>query len=632
MASSGLSHCAHIHEIERTCMGAASERDELVIESWRRCVQQHRLDPAQSCEAYIVPDGQLREHRQQSEELISIARSGLEQLFLQVAGQNYVLLLADPKGVTVEFLGNAKQREQLRKAGLYLGSEWSEERAGTCGIGACLQTGEVLCIHQSDHFDNTHTALSCTAAPIYETDGHLAAILDLSLLSSPIRKASQNLAQHLIASSVRRIELANLMAHSARQWVLRFAHSPEFLDVDPESAISLDESGRIVGMTHAAARLLAQSGGLDWRQPEAIIGQPLSAFFELELSLLPEYVRHSKPQDRLIVARDGNRLFAHAIEPQRVRCRRPQSLVKSAVPQALRQLEGGDPSMCELTRRAGKLCRSRLPILLHGETGSGKEYLARAIHQASGRKGAYVAINCAAIPESLIESELFGHAPGAYTGASSKGRKGLIEEADDGTLFLDEIGDMPLSLQGRLLRVLAESEIRPVGSNQSKQLQLSLLCASHRDLAALVKEGRFRQDLFYRINAACLAIPPLRERQDLRWLIAHLLAAHQDTDGLPQLSPQAWLALENHDWPGNIRELVNVLAVAVALCEGEQIELEHLPDELTSRISSENREEIRLKAMLEHCAGNISETARRLGVDRCTVYRQMRRLGVQRPL
>jgi len=631
MVSLGKSHCTHIHEIERTCMGAASERDALVIESWRRCVQQHRLDPAQSCEAYIVPDGQLREHRQQSEELISIARSGLEQLFLQVAGQNYVLLLADPQGVTVEFLGNANQREQLRKAGLYLGSEWSEERAGTCGIGACLQTGEVLCIHQSDHFDNAHTALSCTAAPIYERDGQLAAILDLSLLASPIRKVSQNLARHLIASSVRRIELANLMAHSARQWVLRFAHSPEFLDVDPESAISLDESGRIVGMTHAAARLLAQSGGLDWRQPQSIIGQPLSSFFELESAALPDYARHSKPQDRVIIARDGNRLFAHAIEPQRVR-RSPLVVGESAVPPALRQLEGGDPSMYELTRRAAKLCRSHLPILLHGETGTGKEYLARAIHQASGRKGVYVAINCAAIPESLIESELFGHAPGAYTGASSKGRKGLIEEADGGTLFLDEIGDMPLSLQGRLLRVLAESEIRPVGSNQSKRLKLSLLCASHRDLGGLVEQGRFRQDLYYRINAACLHLPPLRERQDLPWLIAQLLAAQQDAGGLPQLSQQAWLALENHNWPGNIRELANVLAVAVALCEGEWIELEHLPAGLTHGIASENREEVRLKAMLEDCAGNISETARRLGVDRCTVYRQMRRHGMQRPL
>jgi len=315
MSTLGLSRSAHIHEIERTCLNAVdSARDALVIESWQRCLKQHHLDPAQRYEAYIVPDGQLREHRQQSEELIAIARSGLEQLFLQVAGQNYVLLLADPQGVTVEFLGNSNQQQDaLRNAGLYPGSEWSEQRTGTCGIGACLYSGEALCIHQTDHFDTTHTALSCTAAPIYETDGHLAAILDLSLLSSPIRKASQNLAQHLIASSVRRIELANLMAHSARQWVLRFAHSPEFLDVDPESALSLDESGRIVGMTHAAARLLAQSAGLDWRQPQALIGRSIDSFFELELATLPDYARHSRPQDRVIVAHDGNRLFAHAI-------------------------------------------------------------------------------------------------------------------------------------------------------------------------------------------------------------------------------------------------------------------------------------------------------------------------------
>jgi len=305
---------------------------------------------------------------------------------------------------------------------------------------------------------------------------------------------------------------------------------------------------------------------------------------------------------------------------------------QETIPEALRQLHGDDPAMKALTGRAGKLCRSRLPILLHGETGTGKEYLARAIHQASGRKGAYVAINCAAIPESLIEGELFGHAPGAYTGAASKGRKGLLEEADGGTLFLDEIGDMPLALQGRLLRVLAESEIRPLGSNRNQKLQLSLVCASHHDLAALVAEGRFRQDLFYRINAACLTIPPLRQREDLSWLTTQILAKHQDSNGLPQLSIQAQWALENHHWPGNIRELANVIAVACALCDGETIAAEHLPPALIDRATRCGSAEARLKSMLEHCAGNISETARRLKVDRCTVYRQMRRLGLQRPL
>ena len=251
----------HIREIESVLDGRASGRDALVIQSWQRCVHDHRLDPTRACEAYIVPERQLREHRQQSEELIAIARSGLDGLFNQIAGQNYVLRLSDAEGVTVEFLGDPLFDNNLRKAGLYMGSEWLEGRAGTCAVGACLATGEALTIHQTDHFDITHTPLSCTAGPIYDTAGGLAAVLDVSLLSSPIEKSSQNLAFHLVQATARRIELANLMARTRHEWVLRFAHSPDFLDVDPEAAISLDGSGRVMGMTHGGARILARAAG-----------------------------------------------------------------------------------------------------------------------------------------------------------------------------------------------------------------------------------------------------------------------------------------------------------------------------------------------------------------------------------
>ncbi|KAG1453449.1 hypothetical protein G6F57_015717 [Rhizopus arrhizus] len=280
MPSQESLHSAHIREIEQVGRGRPTQRDAHVVRSWLRCLDQYQLDPAQACEAYIVPDGRLREHRQQSEALINIARSGLDHLFKQVAGQNYVLLLADRQGVTVEFLGDPLQTDKLRKAGLYLGSEWSEPRAGTCAVGACLETGEALTIHQTDHFDNTHTPLSCTAAPIYNADGELAAVLDISLLSSPSLKTSQNLALHLVNSTTRRIELANLMARTRNEWVLRFARSPEFLDVDPEAAISLDGTGRILGMTHSGAKLLARAAGLDWRSPAGLIGQPVTRFFD----------------------------------------------------------------------------------------------------------------------------------------------------------------------------------------------------------------------------------------------------------------------------------------------------------------------------------------------------------------
>ncbi|MCA8878358.1 MAG: sigma-54-dependent Fis family transcriptional regulator [Rhodobacteraceae bacterium] len=599
-------------------MGRASSRDPWVVDSWLRCLNDYRLDPSRACEAYILPERDLRTHRQQSEDLIAIARSGLEALYTQIAAQNYVLLLGDRSGVAVEFLGDPDFARPLRKAGLYLGAEWSEPRAGTCAIGACVATGEALTIHQTDHFDVTHTPLSCTAAPIYDTRGDLAAVLDISLLSSPIEKASQNLALHLVRASVRRIELANLMAQTRNEWVLRFSRSPEFLDVDPEAAISLDGSGRILGMTHGGAQILARAAGIDWRQPDRIVGQPLGSFFDMELSDLEALTRQRPTRDRLVVARDGRRLFAHAIEPQKPRRRVPAS---PSIPAALRSLGRGDAQVMTLQAKAAKLARTSLPILIQGETGTGKEFLARAVHEASGLSGAFVAVNCAAIPESLIEAELFGHAPGAFTGAAPRGRRGLVEEADGGTLFLDEIGDMALLLQARLLRVIAEGEVTPVGAARPKRVSVRVLSASHRDLAARVREGALREDLFYRLCGATLTLPPLRERADFDWIVDRLLGAQA------RLSPAARDRLRGHPWPGNLRELSNALSVGAALCEDGMIGPDDLP-ETVGPVRPVDAKVAELRAMLDACQGNVSETARRLGVDRTTVHRQMRRFGL----
>jgi sigma-54 dependent transcriptional regulator, acetoin dehydrogenase operon transcriptional activator AcoR len=610
----------HIREVENVAMGRASSRDPWVVKSWLRCINEHRLDPTRACEAFILPEYELRSHRQQSEDLISIARSGLEALYAQMSGQNYVLLLGNRSGVAVEFLGDPAFDHRLRKAGLYLGAEWSEPRAGTCAIGACIATGEALTIHQTDHFDVTHTPLSCTAAPIYDTRGEFAAVLDISLLSSPIAKASQNLALHMVAATVRRIELANLMAQTRHEWVLRFSRSPDFLDVDPEAAISLDASGRVIGMTHRGAQFLARAAGVSWRSPELIVGQPLGRFFELGVDDLGELTRQRPTRDRLVVARDGNRLFAHAIEPQLRRTRR-QPAPRIAATGALARLGGGDPQVEALQERAAKLAPTALPILIQGETGTGKEFLARALHEASGRRGAFVAVNCAAIPEGLIEAELFGHAAGAFTGAAPRGRKGLVEEAEGGTLFLDEIGDMPLVLQARLLRVLSEGEVMPVGAARARRVDVRVISASHRDLPSQVRAGTLREDLYYRLSAATLSLPPLRDREDFDWLVDCLLG------GRARLAPGARAALRARAWPGNLRQLGNALAVASVLCEGEVIERGDLPSEPGSGLALDGEAEA-LRAVLSRCGGNVSETARQPRLDRTTVHRRMRRLGV----
>ncbi|QRM53185.1 sigma-54-dependent Fis family transcriptional regulator [Sinorhizobium sp. BG8] len=623
-----FSHSEHIREIESVALGRSTGRDDTVVRSWLRCLEQHRLDPTQACEAFIVPETQLKEHRQQSEELVAIARSGLEQLFRQVAGQNYVLLLSDAKGVTVEFLGDPLFDNNLRKAGLYLGSEWSEGRAGTCAVGACIEAGEALTIHQTDHFDNTHTPLSCTAAPIYDTGGRLSAVLDISLLSSPILKASQNLALHLVTATARRIELANLMAQTRNEWVLRFARSPEFLDVDPEAAVSIDGMGRVIGMTHGGARILARAVGGDWRDTRKLIGQPVSRFLDLDIDGLPDLTRRRPTQDRLVFARDGNALFAHAIEPH-VRAR-SAPMTREQIPPPLRRIGGEAPEIVALQARAAKLARTRLPVLIQGETGTGKEHLALAIHEGSGLKGRFVAINCAAIPEQLIESELFGYVPGAFTGAAPKGRKGLVEEADGGTLFLDEIGDMPLGLQSRLLRVLAEHEVLPVGGTEPRPVRIRIVSASHRPLQALVREGRFREDLYYRLNAATLSLPPLRERPDFDWVLAQILERYRDGDRRLNISQASLAALKAHDWPGNIRELDNAVAVAAALCEDGVVEPEDLPEAIAaSGIGGSGRgPAARLEALLKSCDWNVSEAARRMGCDRSTIHRQVKRYGL----
>ena len=301
----------HIREIEAlTRGGVAGElgrlgglgRDPKVVESWRRCLEKHRIDPAARAEAYIVPDRQLRAHRERSEDLIAIARSGIDSLYKLVAGQDYVLLLSDAEGVSVEYLGDAAQKEVLRQSGLFLGAEWSEERAGTCAVGTCIETGEALIIHQSDHFDVTHGGLSCTAAPIYNSRGALAAVLDISLLSSPRPRESQHLALNLVLQTTRRIEMANLMAENPREWVLRLAGNPAFLDVDPEAALSLDAGGAVIGMTHSAARLMARTLGTDWRAADQLIGRHLSEVFEVDFDALEGLTRGVAARERVEAA------------------------------------------------------------------------------------------------------------------------------------------------------------------------------------------------------------------------------------------------------------------------------------------------------------------------------------------
>ena len=277
---------------------------------------------------------------------------------------------------------------------------------------------------------------------------------------------------------------------------------------------------------------------------------------------------------------------------------------------------------------------------------------AKALHESSGRHARrFVAVNCAAIPESLIESELFGHLPGAFTGAGNKGRRGLVQEADGGTLFLDEIGDMPRDMQARLLRVLAEREVLPIGATRPVPVNLRVIAATNRDLQSLVRQGAFRDDLYYRLNGAQISLPPLRERRDMDWVIQRLLDAGARTEGqavTPQLSAAARARLHAHHWPGNLRELRNVLDFARAVCSGGCIGLEDLPDHLMGSAAAVQAprcrptsvwqslgehppEAVLLLQYLRAAQWNVTAVARQLGLSRMTLYRRMHRFGIVSP-
>ncbi|ABV95866.1 acetoin catabolism regulatory protein (plasmid) [Dinoroseobacter shibae DFL 12 = DSM 16493] len=577
---------AHVTEIDRVVSGRAqgSLRDAVVTESWRRCVESYGLNPTATDAPHIVTDAELRAHREQAERLIAVARSGLQGLFKQVAGHNYVLLLADAQGVCVDFFGDPRFEDELRSAGLYLGSNWQEELAGTCGVGSCIVTGEAVTIHQDDHFGLAHTPLSCTAAPIYDSLGQLSAVLDISLLRSPTPKSSQNLAMSLVKASARRVEMANLMATARQDWVLRFSTSPEFLEVDPEAAVSLDGAGRITGLTHAAQAAL---GATD---PGALLGTRIDALMEMSIDDLPDLMRGRPTEERVLRLRDGRGVFGHAIAPQAPRTPRPAAVPEMPAP--LAGFAGPDPVLTPLLRRLGQLAGTEVPLLLLGETGTGKERLARAVHLSGPAGRGFTVLRCAGL----------GRDP--------------LPEPPAGTLFLRGVEDLDTAGQGAVLALL---EARP---------DLRAIASARTDISAAVKAGAFRSDLFFRLAGHVAHLPPLRLRHDLEWLLTRLMRRHVARD--LSLSPAARAELSARNWPGNIRELQSTLDVAAALAEGRVIDLPDLPGPSLPEAAAAPPE-ADLQSLLDACGWNMSQAARRLGVNRSTVLRRVRKAGLTPP-
>ncbi len=631
MPTSQHQHIANVMRIANggTSATTAGGHEQVIRDSWHRCVHEHQLDPTRMQEAVILPQARLREHQDQMEVLLQIARHGLESLYSKVAGLGYVVLLTDARGITVDFLGDLVFEPSLRKAGLYLGTDWSEHNAGTCGVGTCISTGQALTVHLDDHFNASHIPLTCTTAPVFDSTGALSAVLDISQLSSSQPKESQHLALQLVKMYANDIENAAFLHRHRDNWVLRLSTAPQFLDVQPDYLLALDASGCVVGHNRRA-QLALQAG----RGPaQALLGRRFETLFELPFGEIGRFVL-TQPSDQRAVMLAGGRqlLFLSAVPPPP----KPVAAVQRGrtVPTALAALSVGDAALDRQIERAARLVNTPIGLLITGETGSGKEVFAKAVHSASERRSRpFVAVNCAAIPEHLIESELFGYLPGSFSGASTKGKRGLIVEAEGGTLFLDEIGDMPLALQARLLRVLSEREVLPVGATRPLPVNIRVIAATHAPLESRVLQGRFRDDLYYRLKGAHIELPPLRERSDLAAMIARMLNRRA-------ITPAALQRLLAHTWPGNLRELRNVLDYAASICSESAIDLGDLPELSASRqpiraaalaTDADHDSPQALRQALGEAHWNVSAVARQMGLARMTLYRRMKRAGIVPP-
>jgi sigma-54 dependent transcriptional regulator, acetoin dehydrogenase operon transcriptional activator AcoR len=616
--------------------------------SWRRCLNDFKLDPMREYQPHVLDQSSLKELQCEFEDLVQIARAEMDSLYEQISGSGYALLLADTRGFILCEKIDPGLKSTFLGAGLIVGAEWSERCEGTNGIGTCAAEARPITIHQTDHFRSRHIRLSCSAAPIHDPHGRILAVLDASCVNAEGSRESQMHTVALVNSSARLIEKCLFLRRYRSDAMLRFHHRPEFVDLLHDGAIAVAADGRIMASDATGLKLL----GAEHR--EDLVGRSIADVFDTTYEELLATTRAGRrAMWELRDHRYGRRYFASLVEADRQisRVSIPSSLVpqtmvrvvheRFAAPLSLADVAGDDLQMLRNLRNAQRVATSTVTVLVHGPTGSGKEAFARAMHNASTRADKpFLAVNCAAIPESLIESELFGYVSGAFTGARREGMRGRIAQSSGGTLFLDEIGDMPLLMQSRLLRVLEDHEVTPLGSEAAINVDLRVICASHRDLRDMIARNQFREDLYYRLNGITLELPSLAKRSDLETLIRKCIANESAEGEVISIEVAALQLLRSHAWPGNIRELRNAVRSALAICEQRIIRVGDLPEDIkpgravalpsaSAGASLQTAERDELIRAIEAQHGHMTAVAAQLQISRNTLYRKIKRHGIQ---
>ncbi|VXC41259.1 sigma-54-dependent Fis family transcriptional regulator [Pseudomonas sp. 8O] len=604
----------------------APAHDTLIQESWSRC-RDYGLTHQSSPRFDPPPAGELSALLESRQALVQTTHQEVLPYYGTIlANSNCLIMLADDQGRLLHSWGDQRFIEPHQAAGFVAGASWLERYTGTNAIGTALSCGQAVHIQHDEHFLKANRFMTGSASPIFDEQRRMIAVLDVS--SDSYLPPAHTLGMvKMMSQSVENRLILKLFADQYH--LLSFNTSLDNLDSPWAGLVVFDEQGHVVSANRRADNLL---------------GQPLTYGAIEQLFDVPLQQLLNQPDGQPFSLRTSGHFRFHArvrrpARPVPIQPRdfRPQAAQSTPQEPQLHALSAGDARMDKAVRQAERLLEKDIPILIQGETGAGKEVFVKALHQASSRASQpFIAVNCAAIPAELVESELFGYEKGAFTGASQKGHVGLIRKAHKGTLFLDEIGDMPLRVQARLLRVLQERCVQPLGSSDLHPVDVRLVSATNRPLRQDVDSGQFRADLYYRISGLNLELPPLRERSDKQALFQRLWEQHREPHQHAGISREVLELFQHHPWPGNLRQLSSVLRVALAMADDQLVRAEHLPDDFfldlptdTTLHAHPEPDASDLASQYQACGGNISYLARHLGLSRNTLYKRLREQGVR---
>ncbi|RFB60445.1 sigma-54-dependent Fis family transcriptional regulator [Bacillus thuringiensis] len=588
--------------------------NERISESWHRC-RQANVNPYMNKGQKILSSNVFQEQKKKSEIFLDIALPQIQNMRKTIDELQMMALLIDPDGYVLSLSGNKQTLKRAKHINFIEGVKWTESAVGTNAIGTALEIEEAIMISGTEHYSVVSHSWSCAAAPIHNDDGKLIGVLNFSC---PI-EFSHPYMLGMVTSMAHAIEReCSIRVH---QNELHLIH--RFLDV-------IDSDEQVVICNHRDVIVSASKS----------VRERINNWSRMKLE---ELMHHGLETKLEIPVYSNERMIGKCMYLKENKQMNTYSALTFIKGITFPGVTGTSRAFQHTLEEIKLVSPTDASVYVCGETGVGKEYVARAIHENSPRKdGPFIAVNCGSLPKELMESELFGYAEGAFTGARRQGYKGKFEQANGGTLFLDEIGEVPPEMQVALLRVLQERTITPIGSSKLVPVNIRIITATHKDLLRLVEEGKFRQDLYYRLHVYPLYVPSLIERkEDIPYFIQHFCERKNWNVVFPKSIYNQFL---QHTWPGNIRELVNVLERIYILSQGREICEKQVAFLLQTMRGNQQQLELQVENKTEHTLnfrkkiqrdsmiealqktnGNVSLAAKLLNVPRSTFYKRMQK-------